>query len=215
MPRFADSFEIIVVDDGSTDRTPAIVMQAASAHPQIRLESHPRNLGYGHALRTGLRASRGDAVFFTDGDRQFRIADLERMTAVFADADVVAGYRIKRNDPWHRLVVAKVYHRVLRTTFGLRLHDVDCAFKLIRRQVLDAVVAELESRSAFISPELLIRARRAGFRVVEVGVPHHPRPAGRPKGATPKVIARTVAEIMRMRSTLGRAEAPGRGSVRP
>ncbi len=207
MPRFAERFEIVVVDDGSTDRTAEIVRTYADAHRDVRLEQHPHNLGYGLALRTGLRSARGDAVFFTDADRQFRVADLSRLLERFDEADVVVGYRLKRNDPWHRLVVAWVYHKVLRAVFGLRMRDVDCAFKLIRRNVLDDVLDDLESRAAFISPELLIRAGLAGYRVVQVGIPHHPRPAGRPKGATPKVIARTIREIVRMRRKLGTARA--------
>lgn len=202
LPAFAERFELIVVDDGSTDRTAQIVSTYAEAHPEVRLEQHPGNLGYGLALRTGLRAARGDAVFFTDADRQFRLADLERLLGPFRRSPVVVGYRLKRNDPWHRLVVAWVYHHVLRAVFGLRMHDVDCAFKLFRREVLDAVLPQLESRSAFISPELLIRAEQAGHGIVEVGVPHHPRTAGRPKGATPTVIARTIREIVRMRRRL-------------
>ena len=118
------------------------------------------------------------------------------------DADLVIGYRIKRRDPWHRLVVAAVYHFVLRIVFRLGVHDVDCAFKLFRRPVVDALVGDLRSRSAFISPELVIRSRLAGFRLVEVGVPHHPRVAGTPGGASPKVILRTIREIWALRSDL-------------
>jgi glycosyltransferase involved in cell wall biosynthesis len=210
--KFADRFELIVVDDGSTDATAAVVRTYAQQHPEVRLEAHPRNLGYGHALRTGLRAARGEAVFFTDADRQFRLEDLGRLLERFGEAEIVVGFRIKRVDPWHRLVVAWVYHHVLRALFGLHAHDVDCAFKIFRRDVLDAVAADLGSRSAFISPELLIRAGRAGFRVVEVGVPHYPRLAGRPKGATPKVIYRTLVEIVRFRRTLGRQRRSSAGS---
>lgn len=203
LPRFAERFEVVVVDDGSSDATARVVREAAQSHPEIRLVSHETNLGYGHAIRTGLQSARGDAVFFTDADRQFRLADIESLLGAFRDADIAAGYRIKRNDPWHRLVVAFVYRHVLRAVFGLHLRDVDCAFKLFRRRALDAVLDELESRSAFISPELMIRARMAGFRIAEVGVPHYPRTAGRPKGATPKVIYRTLREIVRMRRSLG------------
>lgn len=203
LPHLADGFEVIVVDDGSRDRTAEIVRSFAHGHPAVRLVSHERNLGYGHALRTGLDAAEGDAVFFTDADRQFRIADLERLLARLPEADIVAGYREQRSDAWHRLLVADVYHRVLRAVFGLRLRDIDCAFKLVRREVLDDVGPQLESRSAFISPELLIRARAADYRIVEVGIPHYPRTAGRSKGATPKVIARTLREIVRMRRRLG------------
>ncbi|HVE92712.1 MAG TPA: glycosyltransferase family 2 protein [Actinomycetota bacterium] len=202
LPRFADRFELIVVDDGSTDSTGEVVRQLAAKHPEVRLESHDANRGYGQALRTGMAASRGDAVFFTDADRQFRISDLDRLMPLFSGADVVVGYRIKRNDPWHRLAVARVYHTVLRLLFSVEQHDVDCAFKLIRREVLDRLLPTLVSEYAFISPELLIRARIAGYRVAEVGVPHHPRTAGRPKGATPKVIARTIGEIAAMRREL-------------
>ncbi|HVL80487.1 MAG TPA: glycosyltransferase family 2 protein [Actinomycetota bacterium] len=203
LPAFAERFEIIVVDDGSTDATPSVVERYVARHPEVRCERHPANLGYGHALQTGLRASRMDAVFFTDGDRQFRIGDLDRLVPRFGpEVPIVVGYRIKRNDPWHRLVVARVYHLVLRAVFDLRLHDVDCAFKLIGRPVLDRFLDDLRSRSAFISPELMIRSREAGYGIVEVGVPHHPRPAGRPKGATPKVIWRTIREIVRMRREL-------------
>ncbi len=194
---------MIVVDDGSTDSTADIVQRYAEHHPQIRLAPHERNLGYGHALRTGLREAKGDAVFFTDADRQFRLADLERLISRFDGIRVVVGYRLRRNDPWHRLVVAWVYHRVLSLVFGLHLRDIDCAFKLVGRDVLETV-GELRSRSAFISPELMIRAGLAGYEIVEVGIPHHPRTAGRPKGATPKVIARTLVEILRMWRTLRR-----------
>jgi glycosyltransferase involved in cell wall biosynthesis len=200
--RFADQFEIVVVDDGSQDRTAEIVRSHAERRSEVRLVAHPTNLGYGHAMRSGLAHSRGDAVAWIDGDRQFRVADLALLFGKFGDADIVAGRRIQRADPWHRIAIARVYHVILRSAFGLRLHDVDCGFKLFRRDVIDSVVPQLESRAAFVSPELLIRAKAAGYRVVEVGVPHHPRVAGRPKGATPRVIARTLGEIARLRRSL-------------
>lgn len=199
----ADRFDIVVVDDGSQDETAAVVERYAVDHPQVRLVRHPSNLGYGHALRTGLERTTGDAVALVDGDRQFRIADLSRLLAHVGEADIVAGYRIERADPAYRLLIARIYHAVLAGVFGLRVRDVDCGFKVFSRTVVDDLTPRLESRSAFISPELLIRAKLAGYTIAEVGVPHHPRTAGRSKGATPRVIARTLGEITRLRRSLG------------
>jgi len=160
---------------------------------------HERNLGYGHALRTGLSECVGDAVFFSDADLQFRLADIARLLPSFATADIVMGYRIKRQDPWHRLVVASVYKTALRAMFDLDVRDIDCAFKLFDRAVVDKLTPELLSRSAFISPELVLRAQLAGFDFAEA---HYPRTAGKPGGASVKVIMRTIREMTSLRAQL-------------
>jgi glycosyltransferase involved in cell wall biosynthesis len=207
LPGLSERFEVVVVDDGSADSTAEITRDYAGRHPEVRLVVHPTNLGYGQALRTGLAHSRGDNVAWVDGDRQFRIADIGLLLARLGEADIVAGRRIRRADPWHRLMIARVYHVTLRLAFGLKVHDVDCGMKLYRREVIDQIVPQMGSGGAFASAELLIRASNADYRIEEVGVPHHPRVAGRPKGATPRVIARTIGELLRLRRRLGGRKA--------
>jgi len=201
LPDLAETFEIIAVDDGSRDRTPEIADAMALRHPGIvRVVHHPTNRGYGAALRSGFRASRYELVAFNDGDRQFRVADLARLTARLAgpDApDVVAGYRIKRADPLIRSLYARAYRLANRVFFGLRTRDVDCACKLFRRASLEGL--RVESGGAFFSAELLIKLRAAGRSVVEVGVPHYPRTAGSPTGARPAVVLRAVRDFWRLR----------------
>jgi glycosyltransferase involved in cell wall biosynthesis len=216
LPSIAETFEIIAVDDGSRDRTPELADELAAAHPDlVRAVHHPTNLGYGAALRSGFGAARFELVAFTDGDRQFRVEDIARLTARMAapDApDVVAGYRIRRADPIVRTVYARAYRLANRIFFGLPVTDVDCACKLFRRDVLDGV--RVESEGAFFSAELLIKLRAAGRSIVEVGVPHYPRTAGSPTGARPTVILRAVRDFWRLRLHMwvdrGRALRRGR-----
>jgi glycosyltransferase involved in cell wall biosynthesis len=226
LPSLADVFEIIAVNDGSKDRTGEIADRLAAAHPDVvRVVHHPANRGYGEALRSGFGAARYELLAFTDGDRQFRVADIGRLTARLAGADqpdVVAGYRIRRADPIVRILYARTYKLANRLLFGLRVRDVDCACKLFRREALGGI--RVESGGAFFSAELLIKIQAAGRSVVEVGVPHYPRTAGSPTGARPSVIWRAVKDfwglrlrmwadrgraMRRGRSILGAAPAPG------
>jgi glycosyltransferase involved in cell wall biosynthesis len=216
LPALAETFEIIAVNDGSKDRTAEIADQLAAAHPDVvRAVHHPTNLGYGAALLTGLGAARYELIGFTDGDRQFRVADLGRLTARLAatDApDVVVGYRIKRADPLIRTIYARLYRLANRTLFGLRVTDVDCACKLFRRPALEGL--RLESGGAFFSAELLIKLQAAGRSVAEVGVPHYPRTAGSPTGAKPSVVLRAVKDFwnLRLRLWANRDRALRRGT---
>jgi len=201
LPSIAEVFEIIAVDDGSRDRTAAIADALVATHPDVfRVVHHATNLGYGAALRSGFGAARYELVAFTDGDRQFRVEDLARLTARLAESDgpdVVAGFRIKRADPLIRTIYARAYRLANRIFFGLTVTDVDCACKLFRREALDRL--RVESGGAFFSAELLIKLRAAGRTVVEVGVPHYPRTAGSPTGAKPSVIFRAVRDFWRLR----------------
>ena len=215
LPGLADDFEVIVVDDGSRDATPAIADRLAAEHPgTVRAVHHPTNLGYGAALRSGFRAARHDLVAFTDGDRQFRVSDLGLLTARLAGPDrpdVVAGFRIRRADPPIRTIYARLYRLANGILFGLRVRDIDCACKLFRREALEAI--RVESGGAFFSAELLIKLQAGGRRVAEVGVPHYPRTAGSPTGARLSVIRRAVKDFwgLRLRMWASRAAALRRG----
>lgn len=209
LPRFADRFEVVIVDDGSRDRTPELADALAGRDPRIRVIHHRPNRGYGGAIRSGLASARMPYVFFTDGDRQFRLADLHLLLARIDDADVVVGYRIRRSDPARRLAIAWVYKHVLRVVFGCGFRDVDCAYKLFRTELFQRVPLSLiRSNGAFFSAELLLTLRAAGARVVQVGVPHHPRVAGVAAGAAPRVVARTLRDLLLLRMRLWSARGP-------
>ena len=216
LPGLAERFEVVIVNDGSRDATAAIADELAAAHPEVRAIHHATNLGYGAALRSGFAASRFDHLAFTDGDRQFKVADLgrliERMDAGRAAAapDAVVGYRIKRADPLVRTVYARLYRLANRIFFGLRVRDVDCACKLFTRASLDDV--HVESGGAFFSAELLIKLSARGRRIAEVGVPHYPRTAGSPTGAKPSVVFRAVKDFWLLRLRLW--AAPGKALAR-
>jgi glycosyltransferase involved in cell wall biosynthesis len=200
LPSLAERFEVIAIDDGSRDETPAIADRLATEHEQVRVVHHPTNLGYGAALRSGFRAARFELVCFIDGDRQFRVADVGRLIERAAQRDqpdAVLGFRLERADPPIRLLYARLYRLCLRLFYGLRVRDPDCACKLFRRAGLTDI--RLESGGAFMSAELLIRLVRRGRRLAEVGVPHHPRTAGSPSGARPRVVLRAVRDFWRLR----------------
>ena len=202
LPGLADTFEVVIVDDGSKDETPQLADELAAAHPQVRAVHHPTNLGYGAALRSGFAAARYANLAFTDGDRQFKVADLGRLIDRLGvgDVDAVMGYRIRRADPLVRTVYARLYRLANVLFFGLTIRDVDCACKLFKRSALEGV--NVESGGAFFSAELLIKLRAAGRRLAEVGVPHYPRTAGSPTGAKPQVVLRAVRDFWLLRLRL-------------
>ena len=215
LPSLADEFEIVIVDDGSKDATPARAGELAAAHPEVTAVHHPVNLGYGAALRSGFANARFDHLAFTDGDRQFKVADLARLIDRLAagGADAVVGYRIRRADPLVRTVYAKLYRLANRIFFGLRVRDVDCACKLFTRRSLEGV--DVESGGAFFSAELLIKLRARGRSIAEVGVPHYPRTAGSPTGARPQVVFRAVRDFWALRLRLWARPSKALGRGRP
>ena len=194
--------EIIVVDDGSTDGTRGVVLRMQERYPQVRLISHPENRGYGASLRTGIEAARMDYVFFTDADLQFDILELQNLLVHLASYEVVIGYRAPRRDPLMRLLNAWGWNLLNRTLFGLKVKDIDCAFKVFKRELVQDLA--LHSQGAMLSAELLIRLSRKEVAIKEIPVTHLPRTRGSATGANPAVILRALAEMMRLyRSDLG------------
>ncbi len=203
LPGFADEIEVIVVDDGSKDRTGEIADRLAAEDPRVRVIHHPRNRGYGGALRSGFEASRNDFIFFTDSDRQFKIEDFPKLRDALDGVDAVIGYRPDRRDPWRRLFTAWVYKQLIGVLFGSRIRDVDCAFKLFRREVFARVpLQQVRSNGAFFSAEMLLLLRSRGIRMREVGIPHYARTVGMNTGASVKITLRAIRDLIRLRLRL-------------
>lgn len=203
LPRYADDFEIVVIDDGSRDRTGEIADRLAAADPRVRVVHHRPNRGYGGAVRSGLVTATREYVFFTDGDLQFDLDDLRLLLGDIDRADVVLGYRAKRADPPKRLFIAWVYNTLIRILFAAPFRDVDSAFKLFRRDVFRRVPLDrVRSDGAFFSPELLLVLRAAGVRMTQVPVRHFPRRTGEEKGATLRVVLRAMRDLFLLRLRL-------------
>ena len=190
-------YEVIMVDDGSTDETGLIADRIAAEHERVRVIHHPRNLGYGSALQSGFRAAGKELVFYTDGDAQFDIAEMPALLPLMEDYDIVSCYRIDRKDSIVRAVGGRLWTRINGWLFSLRIRDVDCAFKLYKRKIFDDI--EMESTGALIDTEILARAKRKGYRIAQQGVHHYPRTAGTQTGANPRVVFRAFKELWRLR----------------
>ncbi|MFH1739413.1 MAG: glycosyltransferase family 2 protein [bacterium] len=189
-------WEILVVNDGSRDQTLERAQRVAQQHPgRVRCISSEANLGYGHALRLGFQAAQFNLVFYTDSDGQFSIGDLRYFLPLIVDHDLVVGFRVYRFDPLLRLFLSWGYNRLVRFLFRVRVRDIDCSFKLMRREVLDSI--DLETDDFFIDTELVARARRWNFRIREKGVKHYPRRAGE-SSLRPSHIPRTLRTVFRM-----------------
>ena len=193
-------FEIVIVDDGSIDHSAEILARWSGRDPRITSVHHPTNLGYGAALRAGLRQARGELVFFSDADLQFDLREIALLLKHAENVDIVAGYRAPRRDPLLRRAIARIWGGLVRALFDVPVRDIDCAFKIFRREVLDAI--PIESIGAFVNTEILARAQAAGFRTKQVPVTHHPRRSGTQSGAHPRVILRALLELSQLYSEL-------------
>jgi glycosyltransferase involved in cell wall biosynthesis len=190
-----EDHEIIIVEDGSPDRTGEVADELAARHPTVRVIHHEKNMGYGAALRSGFLGATKEFVFYTDGDNQFDLQELKKFVALIPYTDIVSGFRIKKQYSTYRKFTSFVYNLVLRMLFDIQDRDVDCAFKLYPTALFKKI--ELDSRDAFIDAEIAIKARLLGYRATEIGVHHLPRQDGISTGARPTVILRTIREIHR------------------
>lgn len=198
-PLFSD-YEIIIVDDGSRDRTGEIADALAARHERVRAVHNSPNRGYGGALRRGFAAAAKDWIFYTDGDGQFDVRDIVLLLGLLDECDLAIGYRLDRRDHAMRKFNGWAWTTLCNRLFGMRIHDMDCAFKLFPRRLIDEL--HLEAEGALISAELLAKATRRGYRIGQVGIRHHPRLAGTPTGAHPLVILRAFVELFKLRKRI-------------
>jgi glycosyltransferase involved in cell wall biosynthesis len=190
-------YEVIVVNDGSADGTAEIADELARRYPHVRVVHHGKTRGYGAALRTGFRSATKELVFYTDGDAQYDPAELSVLWASLTpDADLVNGYKISRSDPLHRIIIGRLYHHIVSTLFGLKMRDVDCDFRLMRRAIFDRIA--LEKTSGVICLEMMKKIQDAGFRIVEVPVHHYHRAFGKSQFFNFRRILKTGVDVMRL-----------------
>jgi len=190
-------FEVIIVDDGSADRTGRIADEIAARDSRVKVVHHRTNLGYGAALQSGFKAATKELVFYTDGDGQFDLNELPLLLPLIRQCDIVAGYRINRQDNLIRRINGWCWTKLVCLLFGMKVRDIDCAFKLYKREIFDNI--KLSSTGALISAEILARAVRKGYSLTQKGVHHYPRTAGEQTGANLRVIFRAFKELFKLR----------------
>ncbi len=195
--QISDDYEVIVVEDGSPDHTGALLDEMAQQFPWLKVVHHERNQGYGGALRTGFRTASKELVFYTDGDAQYDPREMLKLFAALGDTThFVNGYKIGRSDPLHRIVIGRVYHHFVKLSFGLRLRDVDCDFRLMRRSVFEKV--RLTRSSGVICVELMKKVQDHGFTIAEVPVHHYHRTYGKSQFFNFARVARTLVDLLQL-----------------
>jgi glycosyltransferase involved in cell wall biosynthesis len=189
-------FEIIIVNDGSSDNTGQIADELAGRDDRIKVVHHPTNLGYGAALQSGFKAASKKLVFYTDGDGQFDIAEMPALLPLINKYDIVSCYRLNRRDSLVRKINAWCWTKLVCFLFDMKVRDIDCAFKLYKREIFDNI--NMSSSGALIDAEILARAARRGYTITQTGVHHYPRTAGKQTGANIRVILRAFRELFRL-----------------
>jgi glycosyltransferase involved in cell wall biosynthesis len=187
-------FEVIIVNDGSADATARIADELARTYPEVRVVHHARNRGYGGALQSGFKAATRELVFYTDGDAQYDPSEMTRLWHALDDTiDLVNGYKISRSDPFHRIVIGRIYHHTVRLLFGLQVRDVDCDFRLLRRSIFQQVL--LEKNSGVICLEMMKKIQDAGFHIAEVPVHHYHRAYGKSQFFNFRRLFKTAVDV--------------------
>jgi glycosyltransferase involved in cell wall biosynthesis len=195
--RLTPDFEVLIINDGSTDATRQVADELARTYPQVRAIHHPRNRGYGGALRTGFASASKELIAYTDGDAQYDPTEFEALwKRLTPEADMVTGYKLSRSDPFHRILIGRVYHWTVKVMFRLRVRDVDCDFRLIRREVFDRV--SLERDTGVICLEMMRKIQDAGFRVLEEPVHHYHRLHGRSQFFNLRRIFWTGIDVLKL-----------------
>lgn len=200
LPEVAERYELIIVNDGSQDGTLSLANRLAEINPAVKVLNHEKNLGYGASLRSGFYSSRFEWVVFTDADGQFDFSEIswfiecQKKTA----SDLIVGYYLKRSVPLYRKVNSFLWQFLILVLFGLRLSDIDCGFKMISRRVIEKIPVLESERGAFISTELLVKSKKLGFKIAEVGVRHYPRKSGKATGANFNVILKSFVDLFRL-----------------